>query len=114
MNANSPHEPDPALRAVLREWAVTEPLPPRFQEQVWKRIERAEAPPVPANSPWSRLTDWINALLPRPAFAVACAVGLLLVGGAAGWAQARHEAAQVGGVLEARYLRVVDPYQPAD
>jgi len=39
---------------------------------------------------------------------------LLLVGGAAGWAQARYEAAQVDGVLEARYLRVVDPYQPAD
>ena len=114
MNTNSPHEHDPAFRAMLREWSVTEPLPPRFQAQVWKRIESAEALPVTRGSPWRLLMDWVNALLPRPAFALACATVLLLVGGAAGWAQARYEAAQVGGVLEARYLRVVDPYQPAD
>lgn len=115
MNSNpSSNERDPALRAVLREWAVTEPLPPRFQAQVWKRIESAEALPVTSGSPWTCLTDWVNALLPRPAFALACATVLLLVGGAAGWAQARHEAGHVGDELEARYLRVVDPYQPAD
>ena len=115
MNSNSSsNERDPALRAALREWAVTEPLPPRFQEQVWKRIAKSEAPPAMSGSPWTLLTDWVNALLPRPAFALAFATVLLLVGGAAGWAQARYEAAQVGDQLEARYLRVVDPYQPAD
>lgn len=114
MNANSPNEHDPAFRATLREWTVTEPLPPRFQEQVWKRIESAEAVPVNRGSRWSLLTDWINALLPRPAFALVCAMALLLIGGAVGWTQARHEAAQVGDILEARYLRVVDPYQPAN
>lgn len=114
MNTNHTNENDPALSAVLREWELADPLPPHFQEQVWKRIERAEAPPVTAGSPWSLLMDWINAVLPRPAFALACAVVLLLAGGAAGWAQARHEAGHVGDELEARYLRVVDPYQPAD
>ncbi len=115
MNSNpSSNERDPALRAALREWAVTEPLPPRFQAQVWNRIEKSEAPPVMSSSAWTLLTDWINAVLPRPAFALACAVVLLLVGGAAGWAQARHEAGHVSGELEARYLRVVDPYQRAN
>jgi len=93
---------------------VTEPLPPRFQEQVWKRIAKSEAPAAMSGSPWTLLTDWVNALLPRPAFALAFATVLLLIGGAAGWAQARHEAGHVGGELEARYLRVVDPYQPAN
>jgi len=111
MNTKHTNESDPALSAALKEWKLSDPLPPRFQEQVWKRIESAEAPPVTRGSPWSLLTDWINAMLPRPALALACATVLLLVGGAAGWAQARHEAGQVGDELEARYLRVMDPYQ---
>lgn len=114
MNTQPTNENDPALSSVLREWKLSGPLPPHFQAQVWQRIERAEMPSVTVGSPWSLLTDWINALLPRPALALACAMVLLLIGGAAGWAQARHEAAHVGDELEARYLRVVDPYQPAD
>jgi hypothetical protein len=114
MNSNSHNDPDPPLRAALREWAVTEPLPPRFQEEVWRRIERAEARPTVAVSTWMLLGDWFRALLPRPALALVSALILLAVGGAAGWAQARHEAAHVGDELEARYLRVVDPYQPTN
>lgn len=114
MKSNPPNEPDAPLRDALREWAVTEPLPLRFHEQVWKRIERAEAPPVTVGSPWSLLTKWLDAMLPRPALALASAVVLLLAGGAAGWAQARHEAGHVEEELVARYLRVVDPYQPAN
>lgn len=114
MNTKPTIERDPALSAVLREWKLSGSLPPRFQEGVWQRIERAETPPLASGSPWSLLTDWINALLPRPALALACAMVLLLIGGAAGWAQARHEAGQVGDELEARYLRVVDPYQPTN
>ncbi len=111
MNTKPTNESDPVLSALLREWNLSDPLPPRFQEQVWKRIERAGPRPVSTGSPWSLLTEWVNAMLPRPALALACATGLLLVGGAAGWAQARHEAAHVGEELEALYLRVVDPYQ---
>lgn len=111
MNTKRTTESDPALSTVLREWKLSDPLPPRFQEQVWKRIERAETRPASTGSPWSLLTEWVNAMLPRPALALACATVLLLVGGAAGWAQARHEAAHVGDELEAQYLRVVDPYQ---
>jgi len=114
MNTKPTNESDPVLSAVLREWKLSDSWPPRFQEQVWKRIERAEIPSVSSGSPWSLLTDWINAMLPRPALALACAMILLLIGGAAGWAQARHETGHVGDQLEARYLRVVDPYQPTD
>jgi hypothetical protein len=114
MNANSHNDPDPPLRDALREWTVTEPLPPRFQEEVWRRIGRSESRPALTVPPWALLREWLDAMLPRPAFALACAVALLLAGGAAGWAQARHEAGHVGDELEARYLRVVDPYQPTD
>lgn len=112
MNSNSHNNPDPPLRAALREWTVTEPLPPRFQEEVWRRIERAEPRPTVAVSPWVLLTEWLDAMLPRPALALASALILLVIGGAGGWAQARHEAAQVNDRLEATYLRTVDPYQP--
>jgi hypothetical protein len=112
MSTNLPNPHDPALRAVLREWQVTTPLPPRFQAQVWNRIERAAAPAAAADSPWALLTNWLMPLLPRPALAVAYVTGMLALGATVGWAQARQETARVGDALSARYLRAVDPYQP--
>ena len=40
---DSAKDPDEPLDAVLRGWKVDSALPPRFQEQVWRRIARAEA-----------------------------------------------------------------------
>jgi hypothetical protein len=112
MNTIPPNENDPALRAVLREWKPASSLPPRFQEQVWQRIERAEAK---ANLPalaWDRLQEWIAAMLPRPALALAYVTVLLVVGATLGWNQARVETTRVTSELGARYAQAVDPYQP--
>jgi hypothetical protein len=59
---------DESLRQVLHPWKVDAHLPPRFQEQVWRRIERSEAQAqVPAwVLLWSQLTD----ALARPSLAV--------------------------------------------
>lgn len=100
---------DEALRKLLKESRREVPLPPRFQENVWKRIERAQVPVAP--SVWAGIGHWIGTVLPRPALATSYVAVLLTIGVTAGWAQARQETARVKGELGERYVRVLDPYQ---
>ena len=100
--------PDDGLGKVLREWRVQAELPPRFQESVWKRIERGESPaPAPF---WSVIAQWFATVLPRPAVALAYVAVVVALGATAGWAQARQESAQVRDQLGERYIHVLDPY----
>jgi hypothetical protein len=90
------------LGALLRASRTAPALPPRFQDNVWRRIEDAEAP---ASSGLSWL-DALAALVLRPRFALAIATTLVLVGvllGAYDGTQvARHDA-------QARYIALVAP-----
>ena len=72
---------DAKLSTLLREASrpAGPALPPRFQENVWRRIEDAEAP-VPSTSRLSWL-DALAALVLRPRFALAT-VAVLIVAGA--------------------------------
>ena len=100
---------DEALRQVLRQWKVDAPLPPRFQEQVWRQIERSETPVrVPA---WSLLWDRLNAALARPSLAVSYVTLLLLTGLMAGYWQVRSARAQTDENMGARYVQLVAPFQ---
>ena len=92
----------------MREWKVTEALPPRFQDGVWRRIERAQT--RQAGSAWAVVANWIATVLPRPALATAYVTVLLAIGVTAGWAQARQQTARVHDELGQRYVRVLDPY----
>ncbi|MCX6895590.1 MAG: hypothetical protein NTZ16_08870 [Verrucomicrobia bacterium] len=94
---------DPQLSRLLKDWQVNEPLPPRFQERVWKRIEAAEAPGRETQS-------WFAALFLRPAFATAAATLLLLAGLSAGYLRANHDAAHWDEQLAQRYLTAMNPY----
>jgi|ERR1043166_2195745 hypothetical protein len=96
------------LERALQEWRVTTPLPPRFQEQVWKRIERVE---VPAVSVMDAMRAWFVRTFARPAFAVAYVSALLVMGLALGFIQANRNAARLDRQLEARYVQLLDPYQ---
>jgi len=92
---------DAKLSALLRECRVSPELPPRFQQNVWRRLENAEAPVRSAS--W---LDALAALILRPKFAFA-SVALLLAAGIvfgtlAGSHTARHDA-------QARYLASVAP-----
>ena len=111
MNTNPPGHEDETLRALLKEWKATPGLPPGFQDQVWRRIERAEAQPIIAVPLWTVWTNWIAAVLPRPALATAYVAVFLAIGATFGWVQARHETERVSGDLSAQYVRSVDPYQ---
>jgi hypothetical protein len=94
-------ENDPKLSALLREARATPSLPPHFQQNVWRRIESAEAP-VTSGS-------WIDALatlILRPKFAFVTAAALLcagvLLGAHQGSQTARRDA-------QARYIASVAP-----
>ena len=102
---------DAALRGLLKEWKVETPLPPHFQEQVWRRIEREEARPAAAAPWWTGFQEWIANALPRPALAVAYVAVLVAAGAGVGWTQAQHETSRISNQLSLRYVRSVDPYQ---
>src|SRR5690349_19302520 len=96
---NSPE--DENLKSLLHGAQPTPALPPRFQEDVWRRIESAKAEEIPAAVNWlDVLATWT--LKPRLAFAVAAV--LLLTGTGLGWSRgqqlAQHEA-------QARYVASV-------
>jgi hypothetical protein len=109
MKTNESGNQDETLRKLLKEWHTDAPLPLRFQEQVWRRIEQVQSPVPP--SLWLVIVHWIGAVLPRPALAMSYLVVLLAVGATFGWAHARQETARVKEQLGERYVRVLDPYQ---
>jgi hypothetical protein len=93
---------DPNLATLLRAARATPDLPPRFQQNVWRRIEAAEAPA--ASTSW---LDGLAAMILRPRFAFVAAGVLLLAGGTVGMLDgrqaARHEA-------QMNYLASVAPH----
>jgi hypothetical protein len=113
MKTNNSNENDASLRALLQEWKPEASLPLRFQEQVWRRIERAETAPMPSVSLATVFTNWIANMLPKPALATAYLTVLLVVGASVGWSQAQQETARVTAELSARYAQAIDPYQAA-
>lgn len=102
-------ETDRQLSKLLHEWNPKASLPPRFQERVWKAVDRAEA-----SKPQSALAEvlrWIEATFRRPAFATVYVVVLLFVGLGAGYLQAQDKTTQTESKMRALYVQSVDPYQ---
>jgi len=108
MNPKPPPD-DPALSRLLRQWVPAAPLPPRFQEHVWQRIEHAgDALPL------SRfLRDWLARQFARPVAVVGYLGAVVLIGASAGWIQGRVESHRVSAALQERYAHAVDPYHVA-
>ena len=94
--------PDSKLTALLRDARPAPALPPRFQQNVWRRIEDAETS-VKSES-W---LDAMASLVLRPRFAVAAAAVLLLTGIFAGMADGRQLAQHDAQV---NYLAAVAPH----
>jgi hypothetical protein len=109
MKPNQDPDSDERLRSVLREWVVDAPLPPRFQEQVWKRIARAEAPSQSLF--WTGLARLVEVVLPRPKVAFSYVAALLVLGVTAGSVTAQIKSSHLDATLRARYVQAVDPYR---
>lgn len=108
MKQENPKNEDPQLSRLLKSWRADGPLPPRFQERVWKRIEAAES--ARAKSAEPGVLDWLAILFARPAFATACAALLLVAGLTTGFVRANHDAERMNTELAQRYVALVDPY----
>lgn len=96
------HPADEKLGALLRESRTPPPLPPRFQQNVWRRIEDAEAPLKSAS--W---LDALATLVLRPRLALAAAAALVLAGIFAGALEGRHDARHDA---QMNYLASVSPH----
>ena len=95
---------DTKLSALLRQGRVSPTLPPRFQENVWRRIEDAEAPVLSA--PGLSWLDALAALVLRPRFALVTAAALVVAGALLG-ARAGNLAANQAA--HTQYLTAVAP-----
>ena len=109
MRSKQQPQDDEALRKLLHSWNVTDPLPPRFEGQVWSRISRTELErPVPL---WKTLAHLVERALSRPASALAYVSILLFAGAAGGYLHAQNKLAENDAALQTRYVQSVDPYQ---
>jgi hypothetical protein len=111
MNDGDSRNEDRALKPLLTAWKIRASLPPRFQDQVWQRIARAQSQPVLNTVTWSSIKAWISGMQLRPALAAAYVAAFLAVGAMLGWSQAQHATAQASIDLSARYMQSVNPYQ---
>jgi hypothetical protein len=103
---NTP-ENDP-LRALLGQWKIAQPLPPRFQEQVWRRIEQRE--PAGKATGWEYLPGWLESIFARRTVAVAYVTVLLAAGLMAGYVSGQAHEQRGNAQLAARYVQSIDPY----
>ncbi|HUZ06739.1 MAG TPA: hypothetical protein VMV89_04555 [Candidatus Paceibacterota bacterium] len=101
MNKENINLDDAKLRAHLHSARVSPSLPPRFQENVWRRIEYADAP--------AKSESWLNALAAlvlRPRFALATATVLVVVGALLG---VREGNVATNQTAHQQYLAAVAP-----
>jgi hypothetical protein len=95
---------DVKLSTLLRESRVSPTLPPRFQENVWRRIETAKTPV--SSAPGLSWLDALATLVSRPRFAYVTVVALLMAGALLGAHQGVQSARQDA---QARYVALVAP-----
>lgn len=109
MKPNQEPEHDEQLSKLLHEWRPTASLPPRFQEAVWRRIEKADT--SAKSTFWHVLTHWVENAFRRPALAVSYVALLLFVGLSTGYWQARDASSRTLAQMRSAYVQSVDPYQ---
>jgi hypothetical protein len=102
-------ENDP-LSQLLGQWKIAEPVPPRFQEEVWRRIGRASAAVTP--TAWELGRRWLEKLFASKAVALAYVTVLLGLGLAAGYVNGRTHQQRSNAELAARYVQSLDPWHP--
>jgi hypothetical protein len=111
MNSAQKRDPDPdeRLNEMLGSWKVDANLPPRFQEQVWRRIARSDSA---GDAPfWVKAFRAMTEPFTRPKVAYAYIAVLLTFGIAAGSWTAQVKSSKMEAALGSRYVHTIDPYQ---
>lgn len=101
MKTSSGPTPDPELRALLRAAHPAPDLPPRFQEGVWRRLERSERP-----APTGGWFEQFVAGLLRPAYVSIGLAAVMLMGIGFGFRANEVRSLQTE---QSRYLAAVSP-----
>jgi len=103
MKTENKNPDDTRLAAFLRSSRNAPPLPPQFQQNVWRRIEEGEAVAATGSLAW--LDSWVAWIL-RPGVAIATAALLLVAGAVVG----AHDGGQLAKRdAQARYVATVAP-----
>lgn len=96
---------DIEIQRVLSEWRVDISVPPAFNSEVWRRLERARPEPRA-----EVFLAWLNQFLSKRSVVVSIAAVSLMVGLGIGQAHASRDL-QLGELeLKSLYLQSVDPY----
>jgi hypothetical protein len=106
---NHDFEKGDSFDRALDQWRVTTPLPPRFQEQVWRKIECART--QQRCTLRELFARWLAGVMPRPAVAASYVAILLLAGLLVGTWQAQEHNARAEQIFARTYVQSVDPYQ---
>jgi hypothetical protein len=105
MNDDTQEMNDERLRSLLLEAMPASQLLPRFQESVWRRIEKEDASPITKPPSFGWLQRWTERLL-LPRFALASLALLLVASGLTGFISS---ADMVKQQAQERYLSAVAP-----
>ena len=108
MNSKDSNTDNDRLNKLLQSWRVADPLPPGFQDGVWRRIDRAQEAASP--SAWETISGWVANALSKPALAASYVAVLLMLGMTVGWGHARQEGERVRAQLGEKYVQTLDPY----
>ena len=102
MKTANPSE-DEKLQSLLRGARLSPVLPPRFEENVWRRIEAGDQRTARGETGWlMALAGWLM----KPKYAMAVAALIMLAGIGLGWTNAQQ---QIHDQAQARYLAAVAP-----
>jgi hypothetical protein len=98
---------DKSLHKLLGQWKMNAPLPPRFQEGVWRRIEQ----PPPTAGLRELWWSWLERVFARKPVALVYVSALLLLGLAAGYVNGQAHEQRLNAQLAAKYVQSLDPYE---
>lgn len=113
MSTKTPNQDRDPLDELLKSWKVEAALPPRFQEEVWRRIARAEQRSASPISGWlSGLAGLLASHLRRPIGTAVYLSTLLIVGSLAGIWRSDRKVDQTEIAWRTAYLQAVAPAVP--
>jgi hypothetical protein len=103
MNASE----DQSLRKALDQWKIDKPLPPRFQQEVWRRLDQKTRTPTV----WKAWQIWLESIFAKKSVALSYITVLLLAGLTVGYFQGKAHERSWREQWAQQYVQSLDPEQ---